>query len=727
MWTPGKMSPTTDALLLGRVGSDGVEDVASASTSTPCLKHLGGDALQGGAEQRRFAGLTSSCASEKLLLGPQGGGTSSSFTIGMGTREKKRPPSLFSTPASSMPQTQREMPMGWQAPAMPAPPLTPSQQQHERELALTPGGGAMEGDVHQVRSSSLPSPQSGGRLTRAHSVGASWLEQLNWTCPEKAPLLSLSEDRRVLLAGPFRVSGEGCLTMQNVLLLNSRNWKSGESQAAERGAKNLLLLPGKMLFPAEPEANNSFTLLSASVDTPYSPITYSLDTNPTAAQNVSNPASRTRFQDKGFAIPPPLPTGSEALRGSEEADSVEFSSTRGSDNASAISFLSHAEMSLRTELPAPLPPNAVRYGDLKIMSQIGQGASATIFLAKHLPTGRRLAVKRIDLSPLFLAWNTSGGINTQRLASTAHLRQLQLIGVRELQVLHLAYRSPFMVKVYNAFYAAEPMALDLVMEYMHYGGLDHLHKILCGGMQKNGAPGEDAARGDRGNAGGIKEVPERLVAVVGEQLLRGVQHMHERGYIHRDIKPGNVLVNRHGIVKLSDFGLSQRCAASADRAGDKAAAAQLFCGTPTREMFSPLREPLSLGSLTNSSDNVHCSGTNKYMSPERQRGEPHGKPSDIWAVGMTLAEFAVGQYPVNLTDCEDAFERAFRIAAPLDLQKYPRSSPLSEEFIDFIRISRLPVAAERPTAGELLEHPFFRQWRGEPFSIERYLRENIAE
>ncbi|RNF08682.1 putative protein kinase [Trypanosoma rangeli] len=711
MGTPGNLSFSTGTLLLGHVRNDGVEDIASLSISTPCMNHLGGEELQGGAEQRRCAGLTPSSGSRKLP-GPRGGVINSSFTIGMRPREKRRPPSLFSTFASSLPQTLQQTPWGWQGRLMPDPPPT-----------TVP---TMEGDLRQGQSSGPPSPQSGGQLTCAQPAGVGWVEQLKFTYPQKTPLVSLSEDKRVLLAGPFRVSSEGCLTLQNVLLLNSKHRKSGEGQSTERGTPNPPLPLGKMLVPAEPVVNSSFTLLSASVDTPYSPITYSLDANAALVQDTSTSASRTRVQDSVFVTPHCPRTGSETLRESEGEDSVDFFSTRGSDDVSVISVPSYAEMSLMSEISESLRPNAVRYGDLKIMSQIGQGASATVFLAKHLTTGRRMAVKRIDLSPLFFDWSLSRGSNLQRLTSTAHLRQLQLIVVRELLVLHLAYRNPFMVKVYNAFYSEELMALDLVMEYMHYGGLDHLHKLLCGKKPKNGAAGNFVARVGRGK-GRLTEVPERLVAVVGEQLLRGVQHMHERGYIHRDIKPSNVLVNSQGIVKLSDFGLSQRCDARTDQVDDKVAAAHLLHKQPNKEMFSPLQTASSLGNLTNSTDNVHCSGTNKYMSPERQRGEPHGKPSDIWAVGMTLAEFAVGEYPVDLTDCEDAFERAFRIAAPLDLRKYARSHSLSEEFIDFIRISRLPVAAERPTAGELLEHPFFRQWKDEPFSIEVYLRDNITE
>ncbi|KAG5486816.1 hypothetical protein LSCM4_06281 [Leishmania orientalis] len=802
-------------------------------------------------------------------------------------------------------------------------------------------------------------------------------------------------------------------------------------------------------------ANASFTLFSTSMDTPFSPITYSMD-----SQRLALPSPLGGHNDKGVAagLPPPLGTtpnstatlgrppaaggggGSSSMcraqlrrqasnswlpgvLGTTNATSPPALGTAGSPGSIAgagvltdtdttsILPLPNADVpawrgatasgaggscvgspSLHANLGgfrattaapaaaartsssaapqntpcAPLPPNVVRLRDLDVLSTaVGEGASAKVFVAIHRPTGRRLAVKRVDLSPLCLG--CSSPYLRSGSSSSGRINQLQHIVVRELQVLHLTYRSPFMVKVYNAFFIAELAALDIVMEFMHYGSLDHLsdclqkharmvrecqqqrHRLLtgddddvdgdeegnghhgspsatpplcdaleapqlAGGSRKNvsafgAASGSDEWRlsmttappklldsrrtlverappvslvprklsaigisgwGDMDSVGGggvvsshpaaggykhlydsddsllhdsysvksdcgtddvesddgsglVEEpfgVTERLVAVVGEQLLRGVRDMHSRGYIHHDIKPGNVLVNEHGVVKLSDFGLSQRCDSSGigiknpmltcippasvvptrsttPLQSPSMAALQLtgtrvrrtpfighaqrgsvgpgasghlgsgVAGTTPTEMASSV-EGLLLSSTTNSllaqhegmdvleaestsseegaddwgrtgrgrgrlspsssstNDAENCCGTSKYMSPERQRGEPHGKPADIWAVGVTLAEFAVGEYPYDLKDVIDEFDRVSRMERPVDVLPFNRhrAVPLGTVFADFCRLATLPTASQRPTAQELLEHPFFKQWH-RPFNLKDYLAARV--
>ncbi|KAG5485200.1 hypothetical protein CUR178_06558 [Leishmania enriettii] len=1007
------------------------------------------------------------------------------------------------------------------------------------------------------RGSGCNPPPWSGPLARAHhgSLNQNLNTLASGTRSASGGLVRLSHDRRTLVAGMFRVSRDGCLTVRNMLLLNPTRIDAESATGAAAGPETYGSLmgssatdtggggvggsrPQQLLHPqrsatiyspimssialagripllgpgggadlgvgggvgggtsglgpmtpyttgsdwclpstyysggggaantrpvqssgggggAHSAANASFTLFSTSMDTPFSPITYSMD-----SQRLALPSPLGGHNDKGVAAgpPPPLDTtpnsttalgrppaaggggGSSSMcraplrrqgsnswlpgvLGTTNAASPPALGTAGSPGSIAgagaltdtdttsILPLPNADVPAWRGAPAsgaagscvgspslhanpggfrattaapaaaaktsssaapqntpsaPLPPNVVRLRDLDVLSTaVGEGASATVFVAIHRPTGRRLAVKRVDLSPLCLG--SSSPYLRSGSSSSGRINQLQHIVVRELQVLHLTYRSPFMVKVYNAFFIAELAALDIVMEFMHYGSLDHLsdclqkharmvrgcqqqrHRLLTG--DDDDVDGEEEGNGHYGSlsatpplcdaleapqlagdsrknvsaacvasdsdewrlsvttappklvdsrrtlverappvslvprklsaigtsgwgdmdsvrgggavsshpaAGGYKHlydgdgsllhdsysvksdcgtddaesddgsglveepfgVTERLVAVVGEQLLRGVRDMHSRGYIHHDIKPGNILVNEHGVVKLSDFGLSQRCDSSGigiknpmltcippasvvptrsttPLQSPSMAVSQLtgsrvrrtpfighaqrgsvgpgvsghpgsgVSGTTPTEMASSVeglvlssttnsllaqhegmdvlkaessseegaddwgragrgRGGLSPSSLSSTDDAENCCGTSKYMSPERQRGEPHGKPADIWAVGVTLAEFAVGEYPYDLKDVIDEFDRVSRMERPVDVLPFNRhrAVPLGTVFADFCRLATLPTASQRPTAQELLEHPFFKQWH-RPFNLKDYLAARV--
>jgi eukaryotic-like serine/threonine-protein kinase len=94
-------------------------------------------------------------------------------------------------------------------------------------------------------------------------------------------------------------------------------------------------------------------------------------------------------------------------------------------------------------------------------------------------------------------------------------------------------------------------------------------------------------------------MPAVRAAGIAAQIARGLAHAHQRGLIHHDIKPANVIVTTDGIAKIVDFGLAHRFDMNA------------------------------------STQSVNFSGTLAYISPEQIQGGALDARSDIWSLGIT--------------------------------------------------------------------------------------------
>ncbi|MGH8246935.1 MAG: protein kinase domain-containing protein, partial [Gammaproteobacteria bacterium] len=130
-------------------------------------------------------------------------------------------------------------------------------------------------------------------------------------------------------------------------------------------------------------------------------------------------------------------------------------------------------------------------------------------------------------------------------------------------------------------------------------------------------------------------VPEALNLAL--QIARGLAKAHEHGIVHRDIKPGNVMVTADGGVKIIDFGL-----------------AKLSDGTAT------------IGPTTK--------GTAAYMSPEQALGKDVDARSDVWNLGVALYEMLAGELPFRGTH-QAAQIHAILTAEPVPLRKLRSDVP----------------------------------------------------
>src|SRR5262249_13873792 len=126
------------------------------------------------------------------------------------------------------------------------------------------------------------------------------------------------------------------------------------------------------------------------------------------------------------------------------------------------------------------------------------------------------------------------------------------------------------------------------------------------------------------NAGNIKS---KEIINIALQLSDALGEAHSHGIIHRDIKPGNVLLTERGNAKLLDFGVAKHF-----------------------EGFDEPSYSTASYSLTHSGAIV---GTISYMSPEQLRCEPLDERSDIFSFGIVLYELITGRLPFSGTNSVD--------------------------------------------------------------------------
>ncbi|WVZ11471.1 hypothetical protein V8G54_016001 [Vigna mungo] len=170
-------------------------------------------------------------------------------------------------------------------------------------------------------------------------------------------------------------------------------------------------------------------------------------------------------------------------------------------------------------------------------------------------------------------------------------------------------------------------------------------------------------------------LPEPFVRRCTRSIVEGLKHIHERGFVHCDVKLQNVLVF-DGEVKIADFGLAKG-------KGEKQGKCE-FRGTPL------------------------------FMSPESVNDNEYEPPADIWALGCAVVEMVTGKPAWDVSNGSSIWKLLIRIGVGEELPKIPEE--LSEEGKDFLEKCFVKDPKNRWSAEMLLKHPFIKV---DSFSFEK--------
>ncbi|KAI8325726.1 kinase-like protein [Martensiomyces pterosporus] len=195
-----------------------------------------------------------------------------------------------------------------------------------------------------------------------------------------------------------------------------------------------------------------------------------------------------------------------------------------------------------------------------------------------------------------------------------------------------------------SFYGAFPKnnGIQMCLEFMDLGSFDNIYR-------KHGP------------------IPINVIGRITTSVLQGLIYLYEdMRVMHRDIKPSNILLNSSGFIKICDFGIS-------------------------KEMINSIADTFV--------------GTASYMSPERMKGSSYTVKSDVWSLGLTLMELALGKFPFRP---EGEAMSIFEMLNYITTEDLPSLSPeeFPKDFCDMIDSCLAKDPMGRPTPRELVSHPF---------------------
>ncbi len=157
---------------------------------------------------------------------------------------------------------------------------------------------------------------------------------------------------------------------------------------------------------------------------------------------------------------------------------------------------------------------------------------------------------------------------------------------------------------------------------------------------------------------------------IGVAVAAALEAAHEQGVVHRDLKPGNIMVAPDGGVKVLDFGVARIGEAPAAGSASNSTAAPTIATPPSPRSFAPADSPTMPGVVM---------GTAGYMSPEQARGKTVDRRSDIFSFGCLLFEMLAGRRLFEGETVSDVLGATMH--KDLDLDALPPATPPAVRYL----------------------------------------------
>lgn len=167
---------------------------------------------------------------------------------------------------------------------------------------------------------------------------------------------------------------------------------------------------------------------------------------------------------------------------------------------------------------------------------------------------------------------------------------------------------------------------------------------------------------------GVDELAPMAEKII-KQALEGLQYFHAQGWVHRDVKPSNLLVNEEGDVKLIDFSIAQK------------------------------QNAASLSQMLGMRGKVQ--GTRSFMPPEQIRGKPVDARADIYSFGCMMHVMFTGKPPYTAENANDLLIRHLRAPIPLLANS---NHNISDEFSQYVGRFMAKHREERPESVDEILH-----------------------